>query len=55
MFNLLNYKFQTNQPKNYVLNHEAVYRTAPATPGLLKTLNQQTSQLFNLTVGEKYF
>ena len=24
---------------NELMNHEAVYRTAPATPGLLKTLS----------------
>jgi hypothetical protein len=25
---------------NQLINHEAVYRTAPATPGLLKTLKE---------------
>ena len=28
-----------SQSVNELINHEAVYRTAPATPGLLKTLD----------------
>ena len=29
---------------NEWINHEAVYRTAPATPGLLNTMNSQDKQ-----------
>ena len=44
---------------NQSMNHEAVYRTAPATPGLLKTflvfkqLSGQSSTLFLFPIVDK--
>ena len=35
---------------NQLINHEAVYRTAPATPGLLKTFNKSLAAHCVMTI-----